>query len=505
MARSYRQRFDVRNASPGATGGTPDEQAKARADAVEKLVQAEERAMADFREGLISADDALAEFATAVRKYARAGGIGLGDRQSLVERAGQSLDAQAAAMGVPGVSRDLSAAEQIEKARREAVEAFTASIITADEALKRQTAAIDRFGESAGMTVDERARAKEKAQNELTVDSWMEGEPGPGGGGGPGGGLLDQILGQVGGKFGIPKNALAGMGGGGGGGGLGGLMGGGGGGAGAGGLSGVASAAGPLAVVTAISKAIEGFYDSVAETTRKMSAVSQSIAGNDGVGAITGAVEGAAGTITSKVPVLGEAMQAQVEMYTGFVKEFDKVTEAFKKRGEELSKYSGPIAGAKAESDVMKLLADINEAQRLGNEYGAIIRAKTEAQVEFQKALTPIKEMMMQKLIPVLEFVTLNLRGVNVVLNAISDTNKGISEGIKSLVGASEGGDKLLTELKDWVSGHQAEQRDKQHDRQKAFLDDLFNVGRMGEPVRFQKRRDDPPDPQPLDLFDDNW
>lgn len=261
------------------------------------------------------------------------------------------------------------------------------------------------------------------------------------------------------------------------------------------------SVAGPLAIVAAGSKVLEGFYDGIADTTRKLTSVGTKVAGNDGFGAITEGIEGAASTITSKIPVLGDAMQAQVEMYTQFIKSFDVITEAFRARGEELSRFDGNIAAASAESKVTKLLADINEAQRLGNEYAAVIREKAEIQVEFQRALEPIKAAMMQTLLPIMRGVTNFLKLYNDGAERIGQDVKQTMELIKVLVSLTGVGGAAVVAMSEEMK-KQSEMREKERsDRANAMLDELFNMSRQGGQAVGQDMIVNVPNPTGLDIF----
>ena len=432
MARNWKQRFNI-NPNTGQATGTADEMALGGRDDVR---QAEMKAAADLANQVTSAQEALEEFEQTVRRAGVEGGFRDEVVQAIVDDFRQRLGVNAS--GSPGGTDEFDqryAAGQIGDKLTAIAEEFQRGERSAEEASARMERVLDIFGEMAQLTDEEYAAVRNQFREAV-------GNPTRGGGAGGGGGvdtgggattdgsnrggadnkddagkgerpdatsseLVQQLISRLGGRIGLTPDVVKMLGGAGGGvaGGLGGLLGGLGGGAGGGGggLMGAAgSVAGPLALVTAGSKIMESFYRSVQDTTRQMTAVATSIAGNDGIGAVTGAIEGASRQVTSKIPILGDALQAQVEMYTGFLKAFDQVTEAFKRRGEELRRFDGGIAAASAESKTNLLLADIREAQNLGNEYAAIIREKTELQVEFQRALEPIKAAVMQQLIPLL-------------------------------------------------------------------------------------------------------
>lgn len=170
-------------------------------------------------------------------------------------------------------------------------------------------------------------------------------------------------------------------------------------------------ASGPLLVVEAAAKLVANTYNGVSDKVRLFGNVVEKVAKNDGFGAITAVGDGFA-DMAAKVPVVGEAMSAQIKMYTQFLKTFEQVTDAFAQRGKELKGYSGPIAQAEAEGRVMKVMADLREAQNLGNDYAQVIREQAVMQTEMQRALEPIKHEIMRNLIPLMKAMNVQIKAV---------------------------------------------------------------------------------------------
>lgn len=477
----WRQRFDV-------SGGPASGGAGSSSEAYDQILEAERRALKDFQDGLITADEAMAEYTAAVRKYGREAAVTIDARQASADRVEQVLDRQAEFMGRAGVTKEdltkyldnLPVAELSERAKAEremyeqldeALDKFRKGLITAEEAARRQAAAVDRFGEKAGMTVGERWQEQRSRFGELSDAARAGGQPPPvdpknplGGQlanaferfGLPGdvgkqlggvlnqfgaaglnlnGGLIGNLIGRggllsaLGGMGGPPPGAPPGIGAG-----FSGMAGGAGGAA-----AGLASFAGPLAIATVGAKVMEGFYDGVSDATRRVGEFGTKVAGNDGIGAVTTVMDGF-GAAAGKVPVVGGMLEAQIGMYTTFLKTFDQVTAAFASRGEELKRYDGRIAFASAMSDTNKLLADIREGQQLGNQYAELISARTQLQVEFQEALAPIKAAMMEVLIP-------NLRALAVIVGEVGRQMRQAAEARDKVKGLEEDALRAMAKL----------------------------------------------------------
>jgi hypothetical protein len=485
------------------------------ADAASEIQDANDRIFEDFRKGLITADEAMAEFAAAVRKFGRDAEMTVDERQGAADFAEELLDALAAASGRKGVTKDdvktddEAAAETQAKLMRElaeAVEAFRKGLVTADEAARRQAASLDKLGEKAGMTVDDREDERQAGLGDLAAEAESRGEDGPIDPKNPLKGRFGRAFGKMFGKGAVGLGE-----------GLGGLMGswqpqGGmlgnllgknglvsaiGGGAGAGPI------AGPLAVAGAAAQLAAGAFNSVTGGLQKFGDVAAKVARNDGIGALTAVGDGAA-EAADKLPVLGQAVGASIRTVNQFVKTFDQVSEAFAARGKEISQFDGDIAGATAESKVIKILGDIREAQELGAEYGQVIREQAIQQSEFQRALTPIKMMLMQQLIPIMKFVNINLKALNALVEggkrAADEFHKEAMEALKVMAPAAVVTIDLLRE------GFENAERDAEEKRRKEELkviEDLLIMGRKATEAE-DKWSPDPQQPQPLGipLFD---
>jgi hypothetical protein len=494
VAQSWKQRFTINPNTGGGGGGGGGPQPGT--DLYDKLQEIIDR----FTAGMIDADEATRMATAAINRMGEDAGLTANERKEEV-KAGREFF-------------ETDDRTRLEEAYNDAIEKFTKGLITADEAVRRQQAAVNKFGESLGMTIEQRKQKLRDGFEDVRDEADASGQEGPSDPDNP----INKLLGSVGGKFGIPPELTKMLAGslGGGGGGLGKMLGGGGGGSGglsgllgglgggAGGLGGLASAAGPIGIAitaaTAGAKLLEGFYKSVQETTKQMTAVATSIAGNDGIGAVTGAIEGASKQVTSKIPILGDALQAQVEMYTGFIKAFDQVTEAFKKRGEELKRFDSNIAGASANADVKKLLGDINEAQQLGNEYAAIIREKSELQAEFQRGLIPIKAAIMQSLIPLLKIANNELQTYNKVIKVVSEDMKRTADVVTELFKMTPSG-AIVYEIGKNVQKMREKQEEEKRKKDQEMMRNLFELDSLADMMEDRDMRQQEQKPLGIDLF----
>ncbi len=490
MARSWKQRFNINPNTGGGSGsgGPADDDPMGPPEAAKSLYDRLQEIINRFTKGLIDSEEATRASAAAVNRLGEAAWMTADQRKAEIEEAKQFFETD-----------DRT---RLEEAYNDAIEKFTKGLITADEAVRRQQAAVNKFGESLGMTVEQRKQKVRDGFEDVRDEAEARGQDGPMDPDNPfgtrlgrafgklglpnelgerAGGVLGQfnpqggVLGNIAGKGGL-LDAIGGM------------------------DSKAGSIAGPLALVTAGSKIMESFYRSVQDTTRQMTAVATSIAGNDGIGAVTGAIEGGSRQVTSKIPILGDALQAQVEMYTGFLKAFDQVTEAFKRRGEELRRFDSNIAGASANAQVTKLLGDMNEAQKLGNEYAAIIREKAELQAEFQQALIPIKAAIMQTMIPILRAANDQLKLYNEIAERIGRDVKRGTEAVIALAQLSPAGAAVI-EIGKNVQKMREEQEEEKRKKDREMMRNLFELDSLADMMEDRDMKQQEQKPLGIDLF----
>ena len=159
--------------------------------------------------------------------------------------------------------------------------------------------------------------------------------------------------------------------------------------------------AGPIGVaVSGVTKFLETMEDGIRATTAAVSYMGDAavkVAGNDGFGVLIQSADAAAGAM-SKIPVVGGILAAGFDLAGTSVKAFSGALSAFTNRGRELAMYNGQIAGAVANAQVVKLMADIREANINSARYSQLILDQARLEVKFQEALQPLKEMFMDLL-----------------------------------------------------------------------------------------------------------
>lgn len=161
-------------------------------------------------------------------------------------------------------------------------------------------------------------------------------------------------------------------------------------------IAGLISAVGTgVAIATAIkviSQAIGGAVRGAIEGTT--SVAKQAIAGDE-IGALANAAKGAADAwgnfVGTFVPPAGEV----IKTFGTIVKAGEDLTRSFLTRAQELTPYSGQIAGAFARQTIRDIMANIQESQQLGDQYAALIDAWGDLKQELRQIMLPIKEWML--------------------------------------------------------------------------------------------------------------
>lgn len=127
------------------------------------------------------------------------------------------------------------------------------------------------------------------------------------------------------------------------------------------------------------------------------------VAKNDNLRAMTTAAN-AADDALGEIPVVGGALKESLKAATTLVNAFAAVTTAFVDRGRELSIYSSRLSQATANADVNRVMADINEADRLGEKLATLIDKESEMENVFREIMLPIKEVVVDALISFIDF-----------------------------------------------------------------------------------------------------
>ncbi len=107
----------------------------------------------------------------------------------------------------------------------------------------------------------------------------------------------------------------------------------------------------------------------------------------------------------------------QIDMLPDGVKKFSQalkdLTNAITDRGRELGAYSGPLAQSFAETDVKRMMADVREANYLGQSYSRVNNASADFETKFMDAMNPVKDALANVLAEILERLTKVLDIIN--------------------------------------------------------------------------------------------
>lgn len=129
------------------------------------------------------------------------------------------------------------------------------------------------------------------------------------------------------------------------------------------------------------------------------SAVGAALAGNNLSGTIGAASALGAATIPGPVG-------AVIGVFGTLVSASKALVNAFLDRAKELKQYSPTIAAAEAVSQVRKMMADIREANVLGNDYARLIQSQTDIELQIRDLLIPMKQFLLENLASILEGLT---------------------------------------------------------------------------------------------------
>lgn len=156
------------------------------------------------------------------------------------------------------------------------------------------------------------------------------------------------------------------------------------------GISGLAEAAGPAGLALF---AIKETADAVTGSFKKVAEVGTQVVLGDFYGSIRMMSSG----ILKAIDPLGVWSE-------GLIKAADALnglTQAFLQKADQLAKYSPDIAVAKARAEVAETMHSIGEAQQLGPRLARLVELQSQTQLEFEKAMLPVKEALLELAITV--------------------------------------------------------------------------------------------------------
>lgn len=193
--------------------------------------------------------------------------------------------------------------------------------------------------------------------------------------------------------------------------------------------------------------------------------------GGDNVGALAGAA-GAVGQALGNIPgpagAVGKALQAGAVA----VGAFERVVGAVVERGRELQNYSGRLAVANANADIIKMAADIREANANGARMAVLTEKAAQAQADINDALNELKGAVVEVLIPLVDGLK---TATTVGLEVFKATQAPLLLAVRVLRGINELGE-------DAAKAKAAEDRRKAADEVTSLFDNLLDAGRSVKP-----------------------
>ncbi len=176
------------------------------------------------------------------------------------------------------------------------------------------------------------------------------------------------------------------------------------------GAGGAGAAAGPIGLAVAgaalainsFSRHIEEAGKNARENLDTVGKVAGEFTKNNALGGVTAGLQAYAkkiGDFGDEIkyvqPLVGlplKMMGEQVKTVTTALKVYDDTLRGLTSRGKELAGYDSRIATGAANAQVIKLLSDMREANRMGERYGALIQKQAAMDARLNEALLPIKE-----------------------------------------------------------------------------------------------------------------
>ena len=168
------------------------------------------------------------------------------------------------------------------------------------------------------------------------------------------------------------------------------------------------ASAGPLLLAEGISRMQAQAINTASAGIREAGEAARRLAGNDGLGMLLGASEGAAKGL-EQIPIVGQVYAAELRAVTGVVTTFRDVVQSFVDRGRALAPYSGELLQAGVTADIRELMADIKEASVLGPDMARLTDAQSRAWNEVREILLPIKKIIVENLADWMERVAKTL------------------------------------------------------------------------------------------------
>ncbi len=234
-------------------------------------------------------------------------------------------------------------------------------------------------------------------------------------------------------------------------------------------IEGLTELAGPIGMAIIAFEGIGKAGEMVAGLIRGIGDAGASIVRNDPGTIMKGAAQGMIRWL-DEIPIVGRAVTALPKVFLAVGDAANSLKEAFLQSAQKLSQYSGALSAAEAMAEVRHVLADLEEAQRIGPRLSRVVELQSQTEVEFQKAMVPLKEELLELLIPVME-ATLTMAKM---LHEVTDGVHGGVDFLSILANGVVPGLGILREALKWIKDHTKE--DDKQDQFNALAQQFFDI-----------------------------
>ncbi len=174
------------------------------------------------------------------------------------------------------------------------------------------------------------------------------------------------------------------------------------------------------------------------------------LARGSGAGALSVAAEGAAGAL-SKLGPAGMVAGAAVDAVSKGFKAVADATDAFVQRARELEQFSGQLASANAQADIIRMQNEIREAQDLEGPLSELAVNQAKLEATLSELLRPIKDFVVVVLNGAIEFFTDAITGILSGLNELLGFFMVRSDKIDRMLARMEGGEPVKDLMDLWM------------------------------------------------------
>lgn len=246
-----------------------------------------------------------------------------------------------------------------------------------------------------------------------------------------------------------------------------------------------AAIAGPAAVVLGAAYVLEqqiiGSIERSGERFRLAldgaTAAANRLAANDLSGLRDQVAEGVAG-VSEEFGIVGSLWADRIRNVNAVMGSFEDVVEGFVARGRELSGLDTRLAAATAEADVQRLLDDLREAERTGEDLSRLTRSSSQIESYQRELLTLVKTevigLLSELLTPIGE-IAAELKPLVAAVSDVNDSTKDVRRLVRS---ASTAGVVRLIRLLGSVAEKALELLGVDGRPKNGLLEEVFNVGR---------------------------